>query len=170
LSHQLCAGASNKSAASSLRERLAAQKAKAGPSSTEEVKGENVEGGTEGAAANGSQGVNAEEDEDRGHAGHGVLLGKRDHEEDACTPDKVSKQLSDKEGMSVDGDEPPAKRVSGAKEEDDSVMAMWSELTDEPNAHPAEEDIPGDDDAAAQVSLERACKRVSALSCVWPEL
>ena len=145
-------GTSNKNAASSLRERLARKKAdpvdaveapgeaKADDCKKEDAKQE--EGSVaEAAAANGeakTEDLKAEADAKGGddETGQGVLLGKRALENDSSAGDKASKLPSGTEKMSEDGEgeEPPVKRVSGAKGGDDTVMQLWSELTDKPNA------------------------------------
>lgn len=164
------AGPSNKNAASSLKARLDAKRMsqadEAASVSTEakaeEAKAEeNAEESADGDAANGTQDVKAagDEDGDGEHAGQGVLLGKRGHSEEGGIADKFSRVPSGREKMSVDGEQPPVKRVPASKDEDDSVMALWSELTDNPNVETEAGDIPADGDAAeVRYRLLRHCE------------
>lgn len=165
-------GTSNKNAASSLRERLAVKKPDGGEppadakaeEAKEEVKEEvKPEDTTQTDLVAGNQDAKAEDAEDIEHTGQGVLLGKRGLEEDGCAADKFSKLPSGREKMSVDGEEPPAKRVSGAKEEDDSVMQLWSELTDKPNEEAEAEQGPADADVDA--GKAEVCYRLFFFPC-----
>lgn len=133
----MCTGENtNKSAASSLRERLAAKKAEAQQAADAGVKKEEDTKTNEACMkaedADAKPEVKPENHTDE-KTGQAVQLGKRSlGEGDICAADKATNVGNGEEKPAVQDLEPPAKRIS-QKDEPDSVMDLWSELTDAPN-------------------------------------
>jgi hypothetical protein len=81
-------------------------------------------------------------DGDGEHAGKSALLGKRGLEENETAAERLSKLPSKRERVSGNGEDFAKEEEPLVKEEGDSVMQLWSDLTDEPNGEPDPKDDP----------------------------